>query len=660
MKNQEREAMRSGFLFSTRSRLIISFLSVSLLLGFVSLLVGGQMLYRSVLHEANNRVRQDLNVARLIYEDRVNAIRLSLEMSGMSADVRTALAEKDRDFLMSLLSRTAAGAKLDFAGFMLPENRILCRLGQCAEEGQTLPGRNPVAELALSQNGTVAGIVVLDREVLQEENPELARRAAIRPLLSQSAKMPLKEETAGMAIAAAVPLMADGIPLGVMYGGMLLNGDESIVDKIGGTVFKNEVYKGRNLGTATVFFKNLRISTNVLTKDGSRAVGTYASDEVTQRVLIEGKKWTDRAFVVNDWYITAYEPITDIFKRNVGMLYVGVLEASYSDVRLNALRVFTGIIFIGVFVSVFLGWILASRIMRPVNKLIDASIEISKGNFSPDVGPISKCDIGLLQKKFLKMARALKEREQQHIEESEKYLIESEKQASVGKLAAGVAHEINNPLTAVLTFTHLILRQKDLPDDMRRDLETIAMQTERVRKIVKGLLDFSRQTRLDPEPVNLNRLLEDCIRLLENQALIRGVNLSFEREEDLPVLTLDRSQFQSVIVNMLINALDATEPGGKIDLHARRAPHLQREGIEIRIQDTGSGILPEHMDRLFDPFFTTKEVGKGTGLGLAVSAGIVEHHQGHISVKSRLGEGSVFTIWLPLSDKNADTGEENR
>jgi len=645
-------------LFSTRSKLIVSFITVSLLVGIVSLLVGAQMLYQSVLHEINNRVRQDLNVAGVIYNDRVNEIRLCLEMAGISSDLRTALEGENRDFLLSLLTQTAGAAKLDFAGIMLPENRILCRLGECARSGQILSGRNPLAELALQRKEAVAGTIVMDREILYAENPELAHRAAIRPMLSPSAKTSLREETAGLAIAAAVPIMADGIPSGVIYGGVLLSRDESIVDKIGDTVFKNEVYKGRHLGTATVFFKNLRISTNVLKEDGHRAVGTYASDEVAQRVLTEGKKWTDRAFVVNDWYITAYEPIADILGQNVGMLYVGVLEATYSDVRRRALLVFTGITAAGVLLSVFLGWFLASRIMQPVNRLIHASIEISKGNFSPEVGPISKSDMGLLQNKFLKMAEALKEREQRHLEESENCLIQSEKQASVGKLAAGVAHEINNPLTAVLTFTHLILRRKDLPEDMRTDLETIAVQTERVRKIVKGLLDFSRQTRLDPEPVNLNRLLEDCVNLLENQAMIRGVHLHFDREEELPSLTLDRSQFQSVIVNMLINALDATEPGGSIALTAKRFSHMDRDGVEISIQDTGSGILPEHLERLFDPFFTTKEVGKGTGLGLSVSAGIVARHSGHISVKSKLGEGSVFHIWLPFSQENTDPGEQ--
>ncbi|GBC60450.1 two-component sensor histidine kinase [Desulfonema ishimotonii] len=634
---------------TTRSKLIISFLSVSLLVGTVSLIVGGQMLYQSVLSETRNRVRQDLNVARLIYDNRVKDIKFSLEMTGVSSDCRPAMAAGDSSALNALLVQVTEQIGLDFAGVIGPDGRILCRIGQCAGPSRRLEGGNSVAELALERRQAVAGTVVLDSATLQAENPELARRATIRPLpIQQPRGIPLVEETAGLAIAAAVPIFQGGSLLGAIYGGTLLNRDQSIVDKIGDTVFKNEVYNGHNLGTATIFFRNLRVSTNVLNEEKQRAIGTYASSEVTQRVLIEGKKWTDRAFVVSDWYITAYEPITDIFNQRVGMLYVGVLEARYSDVRRNAFWVFAGITLAGMVLAIGLGWYLASRIMRPVNQLIQASIEISRGNFSPDIGQICKSDIGLLQKKFLKMTHALQEREQRHKEERESSLLQSEKQASVGKLAAGVAHEINNPLTAVLTFTHLILRRKDLAGEVRKDLETIARQTERVRKIVKGLLDFSRQTRINPEPINLNRLLRDCVRLMQNQALIRGIALEFDREENLPVLLLDRSQFQSVIINMVINALDAMEPGGKIHIESRGAKSGDADGVEVIVRDTGTGIRPEDMEHLFDPFFTTKEVGKGTGLGLAVSAGIIERHGGTISVQSEVGEGATFIIWLPL------------
>ncbi len=353
--------------------------------------------------------------------------------------------------------------------------------------------------------------------------------------------------------------------------------------------------------------------------------------------------------MLEDWYITAYEPIIDLMGKRVGMLYVGVLEAKYADVRRKAITVFAGITLAGMMTAIVLGWVFTGRVMRPVSHLIRASSEISNGKFALDIGPISRDDIGQLQKNFRLMAGALKEREKRQKAESEICLIQSEKQASVGKLAAGVAHEINNPLTAVLTFTHLMLRRDDLPNAVRTDLETVAAQTERVREIVKSLLDFARQTAITPEPLNINGLIEDSVRLMKNQAHIKGVALSFKGAEGLPDFILDRNQCQSVLINMIINALDATPADGKIDIRTRSTGTDTDKigGVEISIADTGSGIAPDHMEKIFDPFFSTKEVGRGTGLGLAVSAGIIQRHGGTITVKSKPGSGTTFTLWLP-------------
>jgi two-component system NtrC family sensor kinase len=456
-----------------------------------------------------------------------------------------------------------------------------------------------------------------------------------------------------MTLAAAVPVFEAGNFLGVLYGGVLLNRSQEIVDNVRDTVFQQETYNGRGIGTATIFLNDLRISTNVVNPDGNRAIGTLASEEVKDLVLKNGKKWIDRAFVVNDWYITAYEPIEDIFGQRVGMLYVGVLEAKYADVRRKALSIFIIMTVAGMVLAVGLGTYSANSTSRPVQQLINASIQVSQGNLSPEIGPISKSNLGVLQKTFKEMLTSLQERDKQ----SEKKLLQSEKQASIGKLAGGVAHEINNPLTGIVTFTHMLLRRTDIAADVRSDLETIAQETERVRKIVKGLLDFSRQTELDREPTDVNRLVRYTISLVENQALIKGLHLNSEPGEGLPMITLDRNQMQSVLLNIIINALDATDPGGSITVSTGigvSASQPDRKGVQIVCTDTGCGIPPENLDKLFDPFFTTKEIGQGTGLGLAVSYGIVERHGGTIWVQSKVGRGSAFTIWLPIEEESAN------
>jgi two-component system NtrC family sensor kinase len=220
-------------------------------------------------------------------------------------------------------------------------------------------------------------------------------------------------------------------------------------------------------------------------------------------------------------------------------------------------------------------------------------------------------------------------------------------------MAAGVAHEINNPLTGVLTFTHLLLRRPDLAPEVRDDLQTVARETDRVRRIVKGLLDFSRQTRLEPEPLAVNGLVNDAVALVRSQALIKGVTLEVTADPAVPELTLDRNQIQSAVLNLLLNALDATAAGGRVAVSTRRAAGEGggAPGVEIEVTDTGCGIPPEHFGKLFDPFFTTKDVGQGTGLGLSVAQGAVARHGGTIRVRSEVGRGSAFAIWLPVSNE---------
>jgi two-component system NtrC family sensor kinase len=638
-------AERLTMFYSTRSKLIASFLGVALLVGAVSLFIGVRLLNKHVLGEAANRVRLDLNAAGEMYQTRIKFVRISLNITTLGFGFVSALKAQDTSDLVNRLERMARQAELDFAGVVAPDGRTICRIGPNALAQTKTPASNPITGPAIDRRIPIAGTVIMSRDFLTAENPELAERARI-PLVTlpeDSATV----ETSGMAIAAAIPVFDREALIGVLYGGILLNRSENLVDTLRETVFQGEIYQGRSIGTATIFLNDIRISTNVMTPEGKRAIGTRVSPQVKEDVLNQGRRWTDRAFVVSDWYITAYEPIEDISGRRVGMLYVGVLEDKYTEIQHKAIAVFILITVIGMALATALGYVLAAKIMKPVHHLIKASQQVSEGSLTPDIGEISKGEIGLLQKTFKEMVDAMGRRRAA----SEDRIIQSEKQASVGRLAAGVAHEINNPLTGVLTYTHMLLRRKDIATDMRSDLETIAAATERVRKIVKGLLDFSRQTKLDPEPTEVNRLVRAAITLIENQALVKGVSIKFTPGESLPPVTLDRSQMQSVLINMIINALDATDPGGNIKVFTAAGLSgngAGQKGVEITVADTGCGIPPENLDKLFDPFFTTKAVGQGTGLGLSVSYGIVQRHGGHIRVQSEVGKGSRFFIWLPV------------
>jgi two-component system NtrC family sensor kinase len=585
-------------------------------------------------------------------------VALTLNVSTLDVGLHADLKAQDVPRLARRLQRMAQHAELDFAGVVGADGTVLCRLGaESVPAGPAAP-ENPLARFVLDRRVPVSGTAVVSPEFLAAENPALAERARIRLLPTPRAAPTSGEDiTFGLTLAAATPVFDEGQLIGVLYGGVLVNRATGIVDTVRDTVFQQETFRGRAIGTVTVFLGDVRISTNVEDPHGKRAVGTRVSREVRDRVLIAGQRWTDRAFVVSDWYITAYEPLEDIRGERVGMLYVGVLEAKYVAVRRRFLKVFALVTAAGVAVAIGLGCTMADRMLQPVQDLIRASAQVSQGNLSPKTGPVSKSEIGVLQKTFAEMLASLRDHARRQQAESDTRLMQSEKQASIGRLAAGVAHEINNPLTGVLTFTHLLLRRGELPEDVRSDLQTIARETERVRKIVKGLLDFSRQTRLDPEPTDVNKLVAATLNLTENQALLKGVSLRLEAGEGLPTRTLDRNQLQSALLNIVINAIDATAPGGHIVVATGLGlsdPRDGARGIEIAVSDTGPGIPPEDLGRLFDPFFTTKEVGRGTGLGLSVSLGIVERHGGTIRVRSEVGRGSTFTIWLPLDTTSGD------
>ncbi|MBN1255621.1 MAG: cache domain-containing protein [Deltaproteobacteria bacterium] len=645
-----------GNMFSSiRSKLIVSILGVSFVVGAVSLMVGGQLLYTVFLNEATNRTTLDLNAAREIYLNQMRRVEVALNTTTLGSGFRSALNRQDTPELINRLKRLAQQAELDFAGIITQNDMILCRIGPHAVPTKKTQVTNTIASQALKERNPVVGTVILSKDFLWAENPVLADQANI-PILPTPRAAPVDEEVVeeGMALAAAIPVLEGTKLIGVLYGGVLLNQNFSVVDQVRGTVFQHEIYKGRNIGTATIFLNDVRISTNVLTPGGERAIGTRVSQEVKNLVLDEGEKWTGRAFVVSDWYITAYEPIEDIFGKRVGMLYVGVLEAKYTDIRTRTFFIFFLLTIIGVLLAIGLGYFMASKILRPVHRLVKASNEVSHGNFSPEIGPISKSEIGMLQATFRSMLASLQERDKRMRAEHEIKLLQSEQQASIGRLAAGVAHEINNPLTGVLTFTHMLLQRGDVVDDIRSDLKAIAQQTERVRSIVKNLLGFSRQTEINPEPTDVNRVVSTAVLLMRNQALVKGVSIKFKPGEDIPPLVLDANQMQSVILNLLLNALDATKRGDSIMITtgiSGSGNGASVRGVEIHVKDTGCGIPPENLDKLFAPFFTTKEVGQGTGLGLAVSSGIVQRHGGSIKVQSTVGKGSTFTVWLPLEDQ---------
>jgi len=226
----------------------------------------------------------------------------------------------------------------------------------------------------------------------------------------------------------------------------------------------------------------------------------------------------------------------------------------------------------------------------------------------------------------------------------QKTMMQQEKLASVGRLSAGVAHEINNPLTTILT-TSMLMQEDINPDDpMHAELETIATETLRCRKIVTSLLDFARQTRPNKKANDVNAIITESVLLARKQAAFKDIEVRKDLTHDLPLLHLDKGQIQQVLINLILNAIESTRAGGSITLSTSLLS--RRQAVQISVSDTGEGIPGELIDKVFDPFFTTKE--QGTGLGLAITHGIIEQHGGTIKAESQEHGGTTFTIKIPL------------
>jgi len=226
----------------------------------------------------------------------------------------------------------------------------------------------------------------------------------------------------------------------------------------------------------------------------------------------------------------------------------------------------------------------------------------------------------------------------------QKGLVQQQKLASIGHLAAGVAHEINNPLTTILTTAMLIQEDLDQEDLNYEDLQTITNETLRCRKIVASLLDFARQTKSVKAEHQINDVVKQSIALIRKQAAFQDVLLECELAEDIPGVYIDKDQIQQCLINLAINAIEATDTGGRVHISTRIDPPNR---VEIAVRDTGKGISKEDLVNVFDPFFTTKE--SGTGLGLAVTHGLIEQHRGTIEVESKPGKGTTFFVYLPIN-----------
>lgn len=580
----------------------------------------------------------------------------------------------DDGALRALLADARARLELDFLYVIDPDGKLVTSV--TAQTAVSLRTDWPVIRDALAGK-PATGIDIFDNADLEALSPDLASRARL-PLVPTPNAVPTErtEETRGMVVQSASPVTLGDGRKAVLVGGILLNQNLVFIDTINDLVYREASLPEGSQGTATLFLDDVRISTNVRLFEGRRALGTRVSSAVRSAVLEEGRTWLDSAFVVNDWYISAYEPITDSHGKHVGMLYVGFLEAPFTAAKhqtvLTIIVAFLAIT--AASVPIFLRW--ARGIFEPLER-VDATIaKVESGDLSARTGPVNSRDeigrvavhlddlLDQLERSDRQLRRWNEElnarvdertRELQlanrRLEATTKQLIMSEKLAAIGEITAGVAHEINNPI-AVMQGNLEVVRSVvgDRAELAKVEFQLLDDQIQRISQIVTKLLQFAKPEEFAgfADRHAPGAAAADCLPLVQHLLTKAAIEVRLADTATRLVL-MNRTELQQVIVNLVVNAIHAMPDGGKLDIQTRDCDRRGRPGVEIVVRDTGVGMDPDVAAKVFDPFFTTKRQ-EGTGLGLSISQTLVTRQGGAISATSRPGEGATFTVWLPEAE----------
>ncbi|MDF4819879.1 cache domain-containing protein [Vibrio parahaemolyticus] len=520
---------------------------------------------------------------------------------------------------------------------------------------------------------------VLNREELEQLDPELAKRAEV-PILADGGL-----EARGLVSRTVIPVYSQANDLiGFLDGGLLLNNSTVLVDQIRDLIYLSDNDRLRPVGTLTVFLDDLRVSTNVpLDSDHrlGRAIGTRVSAEVYNQVLSQGQQWVDRAYVYDAWYITAYQPIRDQYDNVIGMLYTGYLMWPFVKAYMTNIAEISLITLMLLLVSGVMVYRGSRDLFRPIER-IHKVVKLVQLGKEKRIGPLGLDDhheLAQLARQFDNMLDALEDRKielknaaaqleckvqertaslREKTEELELHiqllnqtrdkLVVHEKLAALGELTAGIAHEINNPTAVILGNVELI--HFELGEDASRvqeEIDAIHAQIDRIRNITRSLLQYSRQGGVQDEITwqHVNPIIDESITLVKTGTKKRDVEFVTDLQAHTPV-EINRHHLLQILVNLQMNAIHAMNGKGKlIVMSADWIEEGEIKGAAIHVIDDGCGIKPENLNRIFSPFYTTKR--DGTGLGLSVSQSILSQTGGELKAESEWGKGSTFSIYLP-------------
>jgi two-component system NtrC family sensor kinase len=648
-----------------QTRVFLTFVLTVALLGIVCAVLGAVFISRTVLNQAQRRVKLDLHGAWAAVNGELEQTHNLLAAFSITSYVQTARRQEDPELLRSKLETIRREGDLDFVGVTDRTGEVLVRGRAPYHTGDDI-SNDPLVRRGL-RGESARGFTVLGRERLGREGHELERRAFFVFESTPKAKPRAKDrESSGMALAVAVPTRNENQDVtGVLYGGILLNRNVELVDRIRSQVFGEEnTYEGHQLGTVTVFQWDVRVATNVQS-NGERAIGTRVSSEVYDRVLENGQSWYDRAFVVNDWYISAYDPIHAFAPgqeqgKVIGILYVGVLAEQYDDIK-HRLWLFYAALSVGAtLVVILIGFMFSRRLTQSISRLAQGAHRIAAGNLDTCVSEPNRDDEILdLTRDFNAMARSLRQRDRElreanvELEETNRTLERLNR--NYLDMLGFVSHELKNTLGNIYTAAHTLHQEMvgELSEVQKRLTGSICRSINSAVTMTRNYLDLSRieqgELKVEPETIDfVSEVARPVIEEFQPQIDKEGVTLQDELPDSATVHA-DPDLLPVVYKNLLNNALKYGREHGTI-----RLGHSRTNGEhQFSVWNEGEGLSEEQIERLFHKFerLGDKQGRRtGTGLGLFVTKEIINKNNGRIWAESEEGEWVKFTFALPAEN----------
>ena len=617
-------------------------------------LLGWRTIKQDVIDRAQNQVRNNLFFAREIYQGEVNNVFDIVRFTAARYFLRDALIKNDpAQEVLGRFGMIRQEESLDILSLTDARGVVIARARNPAATGDDQSGDEMVSRV-LAHRKPVSGTVIVPAAELARESPELAEQARIMAIDTPRSKPGDEPElTGGMMIKAACPVFDyENRLIGVVYGGTLMNRRHAIVDRVKAIVFQDAKYDGKDVGNATIFQDDLRIATNVLNEDGTRAVGTRVSEDVYRQVIERGLPWIGRAFVVNDWYKTAYEPIRNTGGKVIGMLYVGTLKKPFDALARNTTIAFLLIAAAVAVLSLALSLFLAACVSKPLNNLLNATVKLSSGELGHMVeARTGVTELDQLAGAFNAMSAKLDERDRILSVSNNKLEMLNKNYID---LIGFVSHELKGILASIIMnvcsvhdgfFGALNEKQKNALGATMRNLDYLTATVKKflnLGKIEKGEL------KLNCAEVKVrDEVFERAINAHMAVAARKGMQIANNVPGDLS-LRLDPELMQIVAGNLITNAIKYGEEYGDISISAR----LAEESAVFEVYNDSTPLTAQQQERLFKRFArldnqaTRKE--KGTGLGLFIAKEIVRLHGGKIWTEAR-EKGNAFLFEIARS-----------